>query len=115
MLLRDALQRALARRTELLARLHAEGTDCYRLLHGTAEHAPGVTVDRYGPVLLVQSFRDAVPAADVDAVQRTVAAELGLELPVAANHRGAAPPEPVEPHVPAPAALADAVCRERRL
>jgi 23S rRNA (cytosine1962-C5)-methyltransferase len=115
MLLRDALQRALARRTDLLARLHAQDTDCYRLLHGVAEDAPGVTVDRYGPVLLLQTFREPVDPADVDAVQRILAAALGLDLPIVANHRGpAAPPDHV-PHEPVAAALGDHVCREAGL
>ncbi|MDI1301564.1 MAG: class I SAM-dependent methyltransferase [bacterium] len=52
----DSLSRAFAARTDLLASLSASGTDCYRLFHGTVEGMPGLTVDRYGEVLLVQSF-----------------------------------------------------------
>ena len=52
----DSLVRALAARVTLFASLHAADTDCYRLFHGTAEGVPGLTVDRYGEVLLVQSF-----------------------------------------------------------
>lgn len=37
-----------------MPRLEAEGTDCYRLFHGVAEGRPGLMVDRYGPVVLVQ-------------------------------------------------------------
>ena len=44
-------------RTALLDSLHAEGTDCYRLLHGAVEGLPGLTVDRYGPLLVIQTFR----------------------------------------------------------
>jgi hypothetical protein len=40
----ELLPAAIDRRRDLLLRLHAEGTDCYRLLHGIAEGAPGVTV-----------------------------------------------------------------------
>ena len=65
--LNEALRAALTRRQPLLAELHAQGTDCYRLFHGSQEGAPGLTVDRYGPQLLVQSFhqpleRDALLA-----------------------------------------------------
>jgi len=61
--LSDALARALMARTDLLAALQASGTDCYRLFHGTAEGVPGLTVDRYGDVLLVQTFHAPLDAA----------------------------------------------------
>lgn len=110
--LSELLPRAIARRSALLARLAAAGTDCYRLLHGVAEGAPGVTIDRYGDLLLVQTFREALPAAAVDEVQAIVARELGAPLDVVCNHRGAAPPPDFAAHVPAAAALAPRVCRE---
>ncbi|MDD5628696.1 MAG: class I SAM-dependent methyltransferase [Elusimicrobia bacterium] len=59
------LAAALERRGELLTRLHAEGTDSYRLFHGTAEGAAGLTVDRYGGLLLVQSFHRSLPERDL--------------------------------------------------
>ena len=52
----QSLREALARRTSLFDELHGQGTDCYRLFHGSQEGAPGLTLDRYGPQLLVQSF-----------------------------------------------------------
>lgn len=52
----QALRAALANRQPLLAELHAQGTDCYRLFHGSQEGVGGLTLDRYGPQLLVQSF-----------------------------------------------------------
>ncbi len=115
MLLRDALQRAIARRTDLIGRLHAEGTDCYRVLHGVAEHARGITLDRYGPMLLLQTFREPLPAPDVDAVQRVVREQLALDLPIAANHRGAPPPDGFDAHVASDAALAELTVHERHL
>jgi 23S rRNA (cytosine1962-C5)-methyltransferase len=115
MSLRHALLPAIARRASLLARLHAEGTDAYRLLHGVAEQAPGVTVDRYGSCLLLQTFRAPLPADAIDEVAAVVRAELGLDLPIVANHRGPPPPDDHVPHQPSPAALADHACHERRL
>ncbi len=48
----------------LLAAMHSRkdwistaNTDAYRLFHGVAEGAPGVTVDRYGTEVVVQVFR----------------------------------------------------------
>src|SRR5690606_34181238 len=52
--LSQALRAALERRQPLLEQLHPQGTDCYRLFHGSQEGAPGLTADRYGPQLLVQ-------------------------------------------------------------
>ncbi len=64
-----ALGRALEARQGLIARLHAEGTDAYRLFHGTVEGRPGLTVDRYGSLILVQSFHGPLAAADESAVE----------------------------------------------
>ena len=50
------LESALKYRSALLTQLHAEETDAYRLFHGSVEGHPGLTVDRYGNLLLVQSF-----------------------------------------------------------
>ncbi len=106
----ELLRAAIRARADTIARLHAEGTDCYRLLHGVSEGAPGVTVDRYGPLLLVQTFRDALPAARIDELAAVAKDELGTPLHVAGNHRGAASDTP--PHDPSPAALEEHVCHE---
>lgn len=79
---------ALARRRTLLAELAAEGTDCVRLFHGVAEGAPGTTVDRYGPVLLIQTWRDPLPDGALDAIAADVASETGAALAPCWNHRG---------------------------
>jgi len=47
---------AFTARETLMAQLLAEKTDAYRLFHGTAEGHSGLTVDRYGDLLLVQCF-----------------------------------------------------------
>lgn len=56
----QALCAALTRRQPLLDELHQQGTDCYRLFHGSQEGAGGLTIDRYGPQLLVQSFHQSL-------------------------------------------------------
>ncbi len=58
--LNQALRAALDHRQDLLDELHAQGTDCYRLFHGSQEGAGGLTIDRYGPQLLVQSFHQSL-------------------------------------------------------
>lgn len=64
----QSLSEAFSRRTELLTQLVAERTDAYRLFHGSAEGSPGLTVDRYGDVLLVQSFHSPLPATTLAAI-----------------------------------------------
>ena len=111
--LAELLRAAIARRTELLTRLHADGTDCYRLLHGVAEGAPGLTIDRYGSLLLLQTFREPLAAAAVDELAALANRELGLDLAVAANHRGSDAPADFVAHEPDARALAEHRCQER--
>ena len=65
----SALGQALEARRELIARLTAEQTDAYRLFHGTVEGRPGLTVDRYGSLLLVQSFHGPLSAEELAALE----------------------------------------------
>jgi 23S rRNA (cytosine1962-C5)-methyltransferase len=64
----DRLDAAFQARQTLIDTLHAQDTDCYRLFHGSAEGAPGLTIDRYGDLLLVQSFHAALSAAELEAI-----------------------------------------------
>ena len=73
-----ALSAALAKRESLLSELHQQGTDCYRLFHGSQEGAGGLTIDRYGPQLLIQSFHSRLSPADVQALAASRAAALAL-------------------------------------
>lgn len=83
----QALRAALATRENLLADLHAQGTDCYRLFHGSQEGAPGLTVDRYGPQLLVQSFHQPLAASDLHYIIDSVETHLGQTLLPVYNDR----------------------------
>ncbi|HCP46354.1 MAG TPA: SAM-dependent methyltransferase [Deltaproteobacteria bacterium] len=78
---------AIDRRRALLERLHQEQTDCYRLFHGAVEGRPGLAVDRYGPVLLVQSWGDGPPQDEVEAMAAVARDALGAELQLAWNIR----------------------------
>lgn len=110
--LASSLEQAIARRASLLQRLHAAGTDCYRLFHGIAEGAPGVTLDRYGPLLLLQTFRAALAAQVVERLRAVACRALGLELAIACNHRGGTPLPGFVEHEPTADALAEHECRE---
>jgi 23S rRNA (cytosine1962-C5)-methyltransferase len=94
---------ALSRREELLARLESEDTDCYRLFHGVAEGRPGLAVDRYGPFLLFQTWREPIEPAEIDSLRGMAAEFLGADLVPVWNDRvakrtrsfGRIPDEPV--------------------
>lgn len=83
----QALRAALQARTGLLAELHARDTDCYRLFHGSQEGAPGLTIDRYGPQLLVQSFHQPVERDALLALWERSSTHLGLPLELVYNDR----------------------------
>ena len=83
----QALRAALHNRQDLLAELHQQGTDCYRLFHGSQEGAGGLTIDRYGPQLLVQSFHQSLETEDLLALHQQVNQYMGLELLLVYNDR----------------------------
>jgi 23S rRNA (cytosine1962-C5)-methyltransferase len=85
--LNQALRVALDNRQPLLASLHTEGTDCYRLFHGSQEGASGLTIDRYGPQLLIQSFHRRLELDDLLALHAQVNAHLGMALLLVYNDR----------------------------
>lgn len=71
--LSSLLDTALRNRADLIKKLEAEQTDAYRLFHGSVEGAHGLTIDRYGDLLLVQSFHAPVGAEaleEIDAFYR---------------------------------------------
>ena len=79
--LADKAAHAFETRRELFAALHAESTDCYRLFHGAAEGAPGLSVDRYGDVLLAQSFRQPLDAEQLQELRNFYTEAMpGLDL-----------------------------------
>ncbi|KPA91534.1 MULTISPECIES: class I SAM-dependent rRNA methyltransferase [Pseudomonas] len=85
--LNQALRAALDQRQDLLAELHAQGTDCYRLFHGSQEGAGGLTIDRYGPQLMVQSFHQTLDRESLLTAHEAVNRALGLETLLVYNDR----------------------------
>ena len=76
------LAAALAARADLLVRLHDEQTDAYRLFHGSVEGAPGLTVDRYGDLLLAQSFHSTLAPEELAALESFYADALPDLVPI---------------------------------
>mgnify|MGYP000261070463 CR=1 FL=1 len=67
--LTDHLSSALEARRALMAQLHAEQTNAYRLFHGSVEGESGLSVDRYGDALLVQTFHRPLPPEALAALE----------------------------------------------
>jgi 23S rRNA (cytosine1962-C5)-methyltransferase len=85
--LNQALRAALDHRQDLLAELHQQGTDCYRLFHGSQEGAGGLTIDRYGPQLLVQSFHQSLELDALLQLHETINQHLDLNTLLVYNDR----------------------------
>ncbi|MBU0809204.1 MAG: class I SAM-dependent methyltransferase [Gammaproteobacteria bacterium] len=83
----QALRAALNNRHDLLAELHQQGTDCYRLFHGSQEGAGGLTIDRYGPQLLVQSFHQRLSRDELLQLAEQCQTSLGEDLLLVYNER----------------------------
>jgi 23S rRNA (cytosine1962-C5)-methyltransferase len=81
------LRLAIERRAELLDRLSRENTDMVRLFHGTTEGALGLTIDRYGGQLLLQTWRDPLELGIISELRAVVNELLGTNLTVVWNHR----------------------------
>ncbi|MDH5205110.1 MAG: class I SAM-dependent methyltransferase [Hylemonella sp.] len=110
-----ALSSALSHRQPLLAELHQQGTDCYRLFHGSQEGAAGLTIDRYGPQLLVQSFHESLHSEQLLQLAAQCNSALNEDLLLVYNDRAQDNSridrsDPV--YQPDPAALADQVGHE---
>jgi 23S rRNA (cytosine1962-C5)-methyltransferase len=69
----ERLAAAFVAREALLNQCHAEDTDAYRLFHGSVEgrvgHESGLTIDRYGEILIAQSFHHTLEPAQLDALE----------------------------------------------
>lgn len=74
--LTDLLQAALDARQSLIERLHAEDTNAYRLFNGSTENRPGLTVDRYGDLLLIQTFHEPLDGHDRSEIENFYASSL---------------------------------------
>lgn len=70
----ERLLAAFATRQGLLARCAAEGTTAYRLFHGSVEGYDGLTIDRYGDALLIQTFHRALQEGEQQEIEAFYAA-----------------------------------------
>lgn len=109
--LESLFARALEARAPWIPALEATGTDAYRLFHGISEGRPGLTVDRYGPLVLAQTFREPLEPAQIAALEELAILRTPGTRAFVYNHRAGNAPF-ARWHEPAPDALAEFVCRE---
>jgi len=104
----DLVERAIDARAALVRRLEAEGTDGWRLFHGASEGREGLAIDRYGPLVLAQSFREPLADAERVALERRLRERVPAAREVAFVDRSGAART-----APSPVATSEEhVCRE---
>jgi len=79
---------ALKRRESLIEKLHTEGTNSYRLFHGITEGTPGLTIDKYGDLIIMQTFREPLLPEIVQETELLLRNILNFDHYFAYNHRG---------------------------
>lgn len=73
------IKNSISTRKELLEELHTEKTDTYRLFHGTNEGCEGLTIDRYGDQLLIQTFHQSLDSSDLDTIEKSVKSNIHFD------------------------------------
>ena len=81
------IRNALDRRISFFEQQHAERTNCYRLFHGATEGVPGLSIDRYGSVLLMQTWREPLETQRATSIADLIRKELSMPLLAVWNHR----------------------------
>jgi 23S rRNA (cytosine1962-C5)-methyltransferase len=74
-------------------------TDCYRIYHGSAEGCPGLALDRYGSLALLQLFRPLVLGLDWPELERWCNDHLKTTELVVWQRRSGQPPQLLYPEV----------------
>jgi len=77
--LADLLGKAIAKRQTLVNRLHQEDTNAYRIFHGTVEGRDGLTIDRYGQQVMVQTFHEPLTPEELSIIEHCLKELLGLD------------------------------------
>lgn len=108
--------KALQHRESLFQKLHAEKTNAYRLFHGVTEGLPGLTIDRYNSLILVQTFREPLSEDLIVFIEGELRNKLSYEFQLVYNHRGKTPTEVfAQWHQPSSGALEEIQCQEQGL
>ncbi|HAR42462.1 MAG TPA: SAM-dependent methyltransferase [Bdellovibrionales bacterium] len=104
---------ALERRKALFARLQRENTNAVRIFHGITEGVPGLTIDRYASLVLVQTFRDPLKSQEIELIRQVLSGTLQFPFSLAYNHRGKKATEAFDLwHQPDPETSKEVECSE---
>jgi 23S rRNA (cytosine1962-C5)-methyltransferase len=103
--LSELLNQAHQRRSSVRARLAEEDTDCWRLFHGTVEGRSGLTIDKYGSLVLAQTFHQPLSEEELE----LLVGQFGQGFVY--NHRGDKRTR-FQRHAPEPGALAPVLATE---
>ena len=74
-------------RSNLIKKLDAEETDTWRIFHGVNEGRPGLTIDKYGPQVLIRTFRQPLSQPEIAEIKTVVSSHLGFSPYFVYNHR----------------------------
>jgi 23S rRNA (cytosine1962-C5)-methyltransferase len=85
--LAELINESFLRRSSLVESLIKEGTDAFRIFHGVNEGRSGLTVDRYGRQVLIQTFQDPLNEEEIRQIRSLLPERLGFVPAVAYNHR----------------------------
>ncbi len=85
--LSNLIELAFSKREILFKTLHDEKTDTYRIFHGVNEGQAGVTIDRYGSQVLVQSFYETLREDELLTIEKAIHKGLGFEASLVYNDR----------------------------
>jgi 23S rRNA (cytosine1962-C5)-methyltransferase len=86
--LTNLINAAFDARAELVKMLESDGTDTWRLFHGVNEGRPGLTIDRYGPQVLIQDFRQPLSPPEIKEIKTVVSFRLGFSPYFVYKNRG---------------------------
>jgi len=107
------LEQALTNREALFEILASEHTNAYRLFHGTVEGWEGLNIDRYGPLLLLQTFRAPLEQEALEVIDTFYQKHFGESFHLVYNHRGKQAIEDFEQwHQPTEEAMGPHLCKE---
>lgn len=89
-MLQELLSNAYIQRQALITSLHNENTRAYRLFHGTNEGCSGLTIDRYGELILIQTFHQGLCDDEFQQIQDFYSSHLSYSHFCVYNDRSAA-------------------------
>ncbi len=72
---------SIVSRHKLLDELHQENTNAYRLFHGINDGLEGLTIDRYGSSILIQTFREPLTKDQLDEIKEIMSNQMKIFSP----------------------------------